>query len=523
MNYTTTTLLILSFTGLSFSQTDKDIKLIAADAAKKIQVENYEDAIEDYKQVLNSDPKNEEYNYNIGVCYLNTNINKAKAVPYLEIVTRKEKYNPNADFLLGRAYQYANRFDEAIASFQKFKDQGKGSELNLAMVDQEIQHCINAKEIVRFPVDVIFQSLGKNSVNSEFPDYYPFVTENESFMVFNSKRPVTKNTQKQENGQYANSIFISKVINGQYAPAEVIGEPICKGNTGEEVIGLSSKGDFLLLYKTDSKGNGRIYMSKMNAQGEFSKPELLPSPINSTGDEIAACINNEGTSVYFASNRKGGWGGTDIYVCNKLANGKWSEAKNLGPSINTPYDEDFPNLSPDGKTLYFSSKGHVSMGGYDIFKAQWDDNLQRFVNPKNLGYPVNTSYDDMNFRISKSGRYGYLAAVRGNGLGDFDIYRVTFKEIESDYTVIVGEIKAQDNSNVNYQDVFITVNDNITGELVGNYLPNPANGRCIIILPAGKYVLNVEAPSFQNYVMPIEIYDKVSYQSEKTFVIELKK
>ncbi len=518
-------IITLFFCGIVNAQQDKDTKLQAAEIEKKFQAENYEEALEDYLQLLVSDPKNELFNYNVGVCYLNTNINKAKAVPYLEIVTRKEKHNYNADFLLGRAYQYANRFDDAIASFANFKIIGKGSEKNIKDIETEIQHCINAKEIIKFPVDVTFQSLGKNVINSEFADYYPFIPENEGYIVFNSKRPADKVAIKQENGQYLNCIYISKVINGQFTPAEVLGEPICKGNTGDEVIGMNAKGDILLICKPDYKGAKKIYITKMNPSGAFSKPELLPTAINGEGDEIAACISNDGNSIYFASDRSGGFGGTDIYVCRKvLASGKWVEPKNMGPNINTALDEDFPNISPDGKTLFFSSKGHSSMGGYDIFKATWDESILSFVNAKNLGYPVNTSYDDMNFRISKSGRYGYIASARGGGAGDFDIYRITFNEVELDYTVVIGDIRAKDSiQEIIYREVFITVNDNITGELVGNYICNPANGRSVMILPPGKYVINVEAPGFKNYIKPIEIYDKVSYQSEKSFLIELKK
>ncbi len=516
---------LLFFCGLSNAQQDKDAKLLAGEAEKKFLSENYEDALEDYLQLLSTDAKNELYNYKAGVCYLNTNFNKAKAIPYLEIVTRKEKHNPNADFLLGRAYQYANRFDDAIASFANFKIIGKGSDQNLKDIETEIQHCINAKEIIKYPVDVTFQSLGKNIINSEFADYYPFIPENEAYIVFNSKRPANKEAVKLENGQYSNCIYISKVINGQFTPAEVLGDPICKGNTGEEVIGMNAKGDILLICKPDYKGARKIYITKMNTSGAFSKPELLPPAINGEGEEIAACISNDGNTIYFASDRSGGYGGTDIYVCRKvLASGKWVEPKNMGPNINTALDEDFPNISPDGKTLFFSSKGHSSMGGYDIFKANWDESIMEFVNPKNLGYPVNTSYDDMNFRISKSGRYGYIASLRGGSAGDFDIYRITFNEVEVDYTVVIGQIKAKDSTQIlSYRDIFITVNDNITGELVGNYITNPANGRSVMILPPGKYVMNVEAPGFKNFIKPIEIYDKVSYQSEKSFVVELKK
>ncbi len=516
-------ILFIILSSLSHAQNKVNLKFIMTDAEKKFQAGDYEDALEEYLQLLSTQPKNELYNYNAGVCYLNTNINKAKAVPYLEIVTRNEKHNPNADFLLGRAYQYANRFDEAILSFEKFKASKKGTDDNLRACYREIQHCLNAKEIIKFPVNVTFQSLGKKVINSPFADYYPFVPENEAYVVFNSKRPVGKDALKQENGQYANSIYISKVVNGEFMEASVIGDPICNGNTGEEIIGMNAKGDILLIYRSDFKGAGKIYVTQSDATGQFSKPELLPAPINGTGDEIAACISNDGNTIYFASDRKGGMGGTDIYMCTKMPTLKWSEPKNLGPSINSVLDEDFPNISPDGKTFYFSSKGHASMGGYDIFKAQLDESSGQFINPKNIGYPVNTSYDDMNFRISKSGRYGYLASVRGGGVGDYDIYRITFNDIEVDYTVVVGEIKAKDNAEINYRDVFITVNDNITGELVGNYFTNPANGRSVMILPPGKYVINIEAPGFKNYVMPIEIYDKVSYQSEKTFVVELKK
>jgi Tol biopolymer transport system component len=313
------------------------------------------------------------------------------------------------------------------------------------------------------------------------------------------------------------------VINGTYIEASVIGEPVSKGNSGEEVIGMNAKGDKLLIYKPDYKGAGKIYLSTMSKNGDFSKPELLPSPINGSGDEIAACISNDGNTIYFASDRTGGFGGTDIYSSTKQSNGKWGEPKNMGVGVNTPFNEDFPNISPDGSTFYFSSKGHASMGGYDIFKAQWDPSSSKFINPRNMGYPINTSYDDMNFRISGSGKYGYLASVRGGGAGDYDIYRISFNDDELDYTVLIGQISSRDNSAVPFKDVFITINDNVTNQMVGSYMPNPVNGRFIIMLPAGKYILNAEAPGFKPLSLPIEILDKASYQSEKNLFVELNK
>ncbi len=514
-------LFALTFFSTAYFAQDEGLTKVTPEAASnKMKMGNYEDALIDFLQLLNEDPKNESYNYNVGVCYLNNNTNKGKAVPYLEIVTRKEKHDPNAEYLLGRAYQYANRFDDAVAAFQKFKTEAKGTVFNLVDADLQIQHCINAKELMKFPVDVIFQNLGAN-INSEYSDYYPFVTSNESFIVYNTKRP-EKNAEKMENGNYNNSIYLSRVVNGEYMKAGPIGAPINAGNAGMEVIGLSETGDNILLYMPEGTGKGNIYISKLDAQGMYSKPEKLDAKINSGGDEIAASISSDGNTLFFASSRKGGLGGTDIYICKKVGK-KWSEPKNAGPDINTPYDEDFPNISPDGKILYFSSKGHTSMGGYDIFKSNYDEQHSTFSSPKNIGYPINTTDDDMNFRISKNGKYGYIASAKGGGQGDFDIYRVTFNDVENDYSVVIGEFSTKDNAEINYSDVFISVNDNITKELMGNYLPNPSTGRFVVILPPGKYQMSIDAPGFKSVVKNIEVFDKVSYQAEINMNIELAK
>jgi tetratricopeptide (TPR) repeat protein len=513
-------LLLSGFTSLCVAQEDGLTKVTPEEAANKMKVGNYEDALTEYLQLLNEDSRNESYNYNVGVCYLNNSMNKSKAVPYLEIVTRKEKHDPNADYLLGRAYQYANRFDDAVLAFKKFKADAKGTVFNLVDADLQIQHCINAKELMKFPVDVMFQNLGSN-INSEYSDYYPFVTSNESFLIYNTKRP-EKNAEKMENGNYNNSIYISRVVNGEYMKASPIGAPINAGNAGMEVIGLSETGDNILLYMPEGLGKGNIYISKLDVQGVYGKPEKLDAKINAAGDEIAASISSDGNTLYFASSRKGGMGGTDIYICKKLGK-KWSEPMNAGKEINTPYDEDFPNISPDGKILYFSSKGHTSMGGYDIFKSSFDETTNTYTSPKNIGYPINTTDDDMNFRISKNGKYGYIASAKNGGQGDFDIYRVTFNEVESDYSVVIGGISAKDGSEINYSDVFISVNDNITKELMGNYLPNPATGRFVVILPPGKYQMLIDAPGYKSVKKNIEVFDKVSYQAEINMNIELAK
>ncbi|HEU4717912.1 MAG TPA: hypothetical protein VFU15_08755 [Bacteroidia bacterium] len=484
-------------------------------AADKFKAHNYDEALVDYLDLLEDDPKNMDYNYRIGVCYLNTNVNKAKAIPYLEVVTRQDKYEPDAMYLLGRAYHFAYRFDDAIRCYNTFKTNGKGTAENLADVDREIQNCYNAKELMKYPLNVTFENLG-SSLNSPFPDYYPFVPADESFIVYNTKRSDNGNF-RQPDGSYYSTVYISRESDGGFLKGKNIGAPIATDDGNVEVCGLSANGNYLLLYYDNDQETGDIYISEWDkTKNMYKKPVRLDDNINSTkGYEIAATITNDGNTIYFASDRPGGYGGMDIYVCNKLPNGKWGPAKNLGPEINTAYDEDFPSLSPDGKTLYFSSKGHSSMGGYDIFKTDYDDATANFTGVKNLGYPINTPEDNSNFRISENGRYGYVAMRRDDGLGDLDIYRVTFNDVEPNYSVVAGQIRFSDETKkIPYNEVFITVTNHKTNEIVGNYVPNGNTGRYIMILGPGDYDVSIDAPGFAAYAETINIFDKSSFKPE---------
>ncbi len=483
-------------------------------ANEKFMNANYEEALEDYLTLLDNEPKNEKFNYRVGVCYLNSNINKAKAVPYLEIVTRVTKLEFDSWYLLGRAYQFAYRFDDALKAFNKFKELKKGKAENIADTPRQIQFCYNAKELMKFPVDITFENLG-TGVNSEFRDYFPFITIDETFLVYNSKRP-EGNEQKNPDGSFEPKIYISKVKDGIFMNGMYMSKLLGNKYSSEEVIGLSPKGDIMLIYAEDVSGNGDIFISYADQSKNFSSAEKLPEAINSPkGSEIAASISADGSTLYFASDRPGGLGGTDLYVCKKLPNGTWGPPVNLGAEINTVMDEDFPNISPDGKSLYFSSNGRTSMGGYDIFRAEWDMATNNWGQGKNLGFPVNTPGDNMNFRISESGRYGYMASLNEKGLGDFDIYRVVFNEVESEYTVFTGNIGVAGSKKLSdYAEVFITVTNTQTQEIYGNYVPNPGSGKYVIILPPGEYELSIDASGYTAAIEKLRVYDKGSFTRE---------
>jgi tetratricopeptide (TPR) repeat protein len=493
-------------------------------AEAKFKAENYDEALTDYLDLLDEDAKNMTYNYRIGVCYLNTNINKSKAIPYLEVVTRQQGFEPDAMYLLGRAYHFAYRFDDALRCYNQYKTTGKGTPENLADADREIQNCYNAKEIMKYPLNVTFENISSN-VNSIYPEYYPFFPSDESFLVFNSKRPDGGNL-RQDDGSYYSSVFISRESEGGFLKAKNIGAPLATGDGNVEVVGMSANGNFLLLYYDNTEGTGDIFISEYDkAKNIYKKPLKLDESINTPkGNEIAASITNDGNTIYFASDRMGGLGGIDLYMCKRLPTGKFGAAVNLGKEINSDADEDFPSLSPDGKTLFFSSKGHTSMGGYDIFKADLDEASGKFTGVKNIGYPINTPEDNSNFRISDNGRYGYVGMRREDGVGDLDIYRVVFNDVEPNYSVVSGQMGFGDAATKpGYNEIFITVTDKKSNEIVGNYVPNGNTGRYVMILAPGIYEISMEAPGFVTYVETINILDKSSFKPEIVKDVVLKK
>jgi len=401
-----------------------------ADEIYKYQKEAIEIAKEMYVQAADLDPSNIKANWMAGKLYLET-INKDKALKYFQQVQGIDpNYRFDIDFQIGLAYHYGFDFDSAIEQYQKYKKKyfakakyrGK-DRTRLVTVDRKLFECRNAKAIISRPTQYSIESIGEE-INSVWPDYAPVISEDESVMIFTSRRQDGNTSGDVDSDNfYFEEIFISRKQGGKWSPAENIGAPI---NTAyhDANIALSSDGSRLYLYK--DTGRGDIYYSDYDG-AKWSKPKFLSSRINSStyAENSVSETSSPGVIIY-SSDRPGGAGGIDLYYCVTDSKGNWYKSKSLGDAINTKYDEDSPFLDYDGKTLYFSSSGHKGYGGYDVFRTVYDSASSEWSKPENLGYPVNTPDNELYFHPTKGGRTAYFSSIREGGLGFEDIFMVRY-------------------------------------------------------------------------------------------------
>lgn len=473
-------------------------------------------ALSEFLLLLPEDPKNVDLNFYIGNCYLETNIDKSKAIEYLEFVTSQEKFDKEALYQLGRAYHFAHRFDDAIVAYNKYKDFNRGKDDNIISGDRSIEMAFNAKELAKYPIDVTFENLG-SSINTPYPEFNPFIPEDESFIVFTTKRPDCLGLQLDYDGYKTADIYRARERKGSFVEARNIGSSV---NTEwvEECVGISADGMELLVYIDNFDGYDDIYVSPRKGRF-FDEYVSLGENINSDDVEVAASMSVDGSLLFLSREAPGGKGGTDIYMARRLPNGKWGKPKNVGETINTEFNESFPHLMADMKTLYFCSEGHTSMGGFDIFTSTWDELTETWSTPRNIGYPANTVDDDYNISFSTTGRYGYGSYFRPDGFGERDIYRITFNSVAPPTTILRGSITniadtLEMSPSSPIDDYTMTITDNSTNELIGYYRPNKRTSNYISILPPGEYCVYVESPMFYDTSAVVEIYGKKSFVSE---------
>ncbi len=470
----------------------------------------YTKALDNYLAANKFNPNNAELNAKIGDCYMHSS-DKSKATEYF-----KKAYLLSKDldgyyyFMMAKSYHFNNDFDEAIKYYKLSKTTKSKIDTEIpSKSDKKVKECTYAKQLVATPINVEIKSLSE-AINSENEEYVPVITADESEIFFTSRRPNTTGGQIDGGlADYYEDIYYSTLENDKWTDAKNMGKPV-NSESHDATVGLSLDGQKLFLYRDNKKGIGNIYVSEKKGN-DWSEPTELPEPINSKSQETSACYSPDGNTIYFVSNRPNGKGGKDIYKATKDSEGNWGEAENLGNAINTSEDEDAIFLHPDGKTLYFSSRGHATMGGHDIFKSVNEKGM--WSKPENLGYPINSSDDDVCFVLTASGDYGYYTSIKAEGKGKRDIYRVAFLDQinKPKLTLLKGTVTDRKTGEPLFSKVEIY--DNTEDKLVGTFESNSATGKFMVSLPAGKdYGISVKAKGYLFYSENFNIPDDAAFQ-----------
>ncbi|KAF5040366.1 OmpA family protein [anaerobic digester metagenome] len=493
-------------------------------------------ALESYLKAQNVNPKNALLNYKIGICYRKINIEKS-----LEHLQIAEALNPNCDdsmyYWLGTAYQGNYKFNEAIEAYKTFKNKLSPKQYSeiAGELNKKIQECETGITLVANPVKVFIDNLGA-SINTANREYSPFINADESVLTFTSRRPNTTGGKLDAQDQmYYEDIYIAESVSDDWKVTNP-GKPL-NSKVHDATAGLSGDGQTLYIYK--DVHNGDIYECKLKGD-KWDKPVAMPKNINTKFHESSASLSPDGRTLYFISDKEGSVGGRDIWVSTQDKKGKWGKAINL-KELNTIYDEESIFMHPDGKTLYFSSQGHKTMGGFDIFKATFENG--KWSEPVNLGYPINTPDDDLFFTIAASGLHAYMMSdTRKDGYGDRDLYRVTFilekpiltnsednliawrtepvseKVIESPLAVNTASLtllkgRILDEATKQPVEASIILTDLSKNEELATFTSNSATGKYLVSLPSGKnYGIAVKADGYLFHSENFDIPNAAAYQ-----------
>lgn len=469
---------------------------------------NFHEALPLYEILMAENPKVSEYQLKVGICHMHINKTPEKAIEHIEGVYNKKPKTPDVLYYLGKAYALNYKFDLAIETFNKALENSKTSSLNKKQIPNLINQCNNAIELIKDSLPVEIVNLG-SPINTAEDEYSPTINADESTLIFTYKGEKSVGGRQdefndpRENGNFYEDIYISHKTDGEWETPKSIGDTI-NSYLHEASISLSPDGQKLFVYKDTPKFSGDIFETKKE-NGVWSEPQSLD--INSEFWEGHAAISPNGKFMIFSSERPGSLGYRDLYSAELLENGTWGNVKNLGPTINTPYNDDAPFIHSDGVTFNFSSEGHSSMGGYDIFESKIINDTS-YAEPRNIGYPINTTANDIFFYVSGAGN-AYYASSRKGGYGKNDIYIINVKDIVSSKPVLL--VKGVITENKNFAKANIVVRTE-SGKDLGTYHSDVTNGKYQFYVDLNDYyVITYEVEGYPAQVITIDATKYTEY------------
>ncbi|MGB0423230.1 MAG: hypothetical protein ACPGED_02860 [Flavobacteriales bacterium] len=502
--------------------------------ANQLMEEKYwNKSIDIWKDLNAADSTNRNVAYKLGYCYLQTANDQDKALPYLKSAVQNKpakKYDPfdpletkapvEAHYYLGHSYHLNYQMEEGIASYEYFISKISKKHYMNRLAHRQIEMCHNAIYQVANPQNYLISNVG-DVINDQSNDYSPVISLDESTMFFTSRRIRGDSTNEFitdfDTGEHKEDIYVSyKDKDGKWQTPELLN---INTDSHAATISTSPDGQTLYIYY-DENGDGQIWKSVLVGE-TWSDPEKLGSDINSDAWETHVTVSADEKTLFYTSDREDGNGGRDIYRCVKLPTDEWSKSLNVGTIINSEWEEDSPFLSADGKTLYFASQGHNSMGGFDIFYSELGDDGE-WGQPKNIGYPLNTVEDDVFFVPAANSKRAYYSSAKDNGFGLKDIYVIDMPDspIKSDLAVLKGFIYPAEGFKLP-EDLLVVVTNKNTEE-VTEYKPRSRDGSYVTILnPCDNYQIDyyVNSDLYQTEYINVPCESSYSEINKEVFLL----
>jgi len=512
-------LLLILVIGSEYSQAQK-VKYSKKTAERNFRKAHFEQALENYLNI-DSASWNDQDIYSIGVCYYNLANSREKAIPYFEKYLSITDTLTVAYYFLANLYHEDYRPDTSIVIYEKFKIELKKDLDNdllprdiykqlLVEVERNIEHCNYSRSMMLHPRKVVIENLG-DSVNTSANEYAPVISSNEDELFFTSRRFGTTGGGTSPDGDFFEDIYHTKLLKGSlfdddifdkaenergffnlltprvYSQSANVGPPINTDQHDASVL-LSADGKKLYVFR-----NSEIWVSERK-DGSFMSPTKIEDETNTGSYQPTIVFSYDGEIKFVSSERNGGYGGLDIYFATKQKDGTWSKLKNIGADVNTPYDDDVNYYDQHTKILYFSSKGHSGMGGFDIFKSEFKN--KKWQSPMNMGYPINTPFDDRHFIMTKRYNRGYYASERTEGKGGTDLYRLTFADERSSLAEVKGLVLKNDTYEPANSKITLLKKD----EVISEHHSDANTGDYLLLLGHGiEYHMLVETEGFVPY------------------------
>ncbi len=544
--------ILLIISSYSYSQTlTKGQKPDPLFAKYCLKFNNYFDGLHEFKALLKLKPKNDYYRWGVGYCELHLNKNIAASIPYFKEVLSHPDANAAIWYDLGEAYFITQQFEKAKDAFDIYINTNIKDNHSIT-AKRWLEMIANARELMKAPVDVKIENLGP-VINTEYPEFNPLINSNEKFLIYSMQNPNNNGKYRNEDGYFASDIYNSHFRFGKWRKRRKFSSLINSRNI-EVGVYLSPNASVLITYKEDLTAKHKQYILYTKRGRSYGFPKTVEiDGVDMAKIKAIAISPDKKTLLFSAPTKAKGRKDLDLFYSRRSPEGFWMKPKELDSTINTIYDDSYPYFMPDKKHFIFASKGHNSMGGYDLFKCNLELDSLTMGKPDNIGYPVNTTMDDTWIIFSNSQRYAYISSLRKGGMGDLDIYRVVFEDVMPVLSYVHGQVFNADsismidviaaknatidtlNFPVNHQykrilakekdtvkalnylhthkipyeslDVNIAVNNLKSNKSAGRFIVKNSDGHFVIILRPGKYKLRFSRNGYQDYYSTITIDD----------------